>query len=140
MKKNRSKPCSVFTEEEVRDLRRVPGGLKLIVGLFVAIVALIFVPFQTVSQLAGQVGTLTAVQAERRTLYEKELEFHKIRMEKIESAHISFQKRFYWIDRHSREANEKIERVLQQIERRAAKNGGIFEISRSPAGLPSTRE
>lgn len=138
MAKNRQKPCSVFTEEELRELRRVPWGMKIVIGLFVAIVVLIFVPFQTVTQLGHQVGILTAVQTERRALYEKQLEMQQQRLEKVEAAHAAFQKKFYWINRHSREANEKIEKVLLRLERFGS-NSGSIEISRSAAGLPSKR-
>ena len=139
MTKNRQKPCAVFSEAELRDLRRVPWGFKIVIGMFMAIVALIFVPFQTVTQLGQQVGVLTAIQAERRTLYEKQLDMQQQRMEKIESVYTSFQKKFYWINRNSREANEKIEKVLLRLER-LDKGAGILEMSRSSAGLPSRRK
>ena len=132
MSKTDQEPCSVFTDAELRDLRRVPFAMKLVVGLFVAIVALIFVPFQTVTQLSTQVGALSAIQTERRTLYESRLDMQRKRLDKMEDTYAKFEKRIYWIDRHSREANEKIERLLRRVE---SDNGPkVLSMSRRGSG------
>lgn len=131
------KPCAVFSVEEIRELRRIPWGLRLIIGLFVAIVALIFVPFQTVNQLSTQVGSIVAIQTERRGFYEKEIALQMERIKKIEDVHAAFSKKFYWIDRHSRETHEKVREILRRMS--AGRSGDILELSRRPAGIPSAR-
>ncbi len=136
--KTDQEPCSVFSIDEIRDLRRVPWGMKLIIGLFIAIVAMIFVPFQTVTQLGSQVGTLTAIQTERRTFHEREMDLQRKRIAAMEAAHTSFRKRLYWIDRHSRETNEKMRELLKQTSGSGSGDQSrAWKLSRSGGEVPS---
>lgn len=115
MKKDR-RPCSVFSDREVDEIRKVPGMMKWILLIFAAIVILIFVPFQTVSQLAEQVGTLSAIVKERR---EAELKFRENQAERLsalENKTCLSPKKFYWINRNSREANERIKELKNLLE------------------------
>lgn len=132
MSKTDQEPCSVFTTDELRDLRRIPWAMRLVVGLFVAIVVLIFVPFQTVTNLGTQVGTLSAIQSERRTLYESRLDMHRKRIEKMEETCSKFEKRIYWIDRHSRETHEQMQRLLKRID--AESGPKVLSMSRRGSG------
>lgn len=100
--------CSAFSENEIIEIRRTPAMFKAILAIFIAIVVLIFVPFQTVTKLAEQVGTLSAIVNDRRAA---EIEFKKssiARLSALENKTCLPPKKFYWINRNSREANEKL--------------------------------
>lgn len=133
MSETDQKPCSVFSDEEIRELRRMPWALKLIVGLFVAIVALIFMPFQTVTQLGSEVGKMSAIQTERSNFYEKKLQMHLDRIKKVEEFHAGIEKRLYWIDRNSRETNDKMRELFRQI-KRSENQPQNWKLSRSGMG------
>jgi len=132
----------VFSEGEIGEIRKIPGMIKLIMGLFVAIVALIFVPFSTVTKLAEQVGELSAIVKERRAAA---LEFQKnntSRLIALESKTCLPPKKFYWINRNSREANERLKELesalgavnCSQASRGADKADDIFSL-RPKTGL-----
>ena len=140
---DRRPQCSAFSEGEIGEIRKIPGMIKLIMGLFVAIVALIFVPFQTVTKLAEQVGELSAIVKERRA---SALEFqrnNKRRLTALEGKTCLPSKKFYWINRNSREANERLKELevllgavnCSQVSRGADKADDIFP-PRSESGLP----
>ena len=64
----------VFTDSEILELRRMPSLLKWVLGIFCAILAVIFVPVSMIIGHAEKIGNLTAVTTERQRL---SLEFQK---------------------------------------------------------------
>lgn len=122
MKTVRRPTCAVFSEREVEEIRKIPGLMKWILLLFIAIVVLIFVPFQTVTKLSEQVGAMTSQAAtftvmleEKRQIALRNQQRQSQRMKKIEEQHLSFQKKFYWINRNSREANRGIQELNKSL-------------------------
>jgi hypothetical protein len=120
MHKERRPPYynSVFTADEVQEIRRMTGTMRVILGLFIAIVVLIFIPFHTVSQLSKEVGALTAIVSDQKEWVLKDRDETRLRINKIEERYISLDKKFYWINRNSREANEKIGKLNDQLSAR----------------------
>lgn len=100
-----SKPrCAVFSELEIIKVKQLPYTLKTLIGsivflggLFAALLAATFVPFQTVSDLARENGKIGALLEERH-VYMKE------KLTKIE-------KRLYWINKYTQETNNKTSTV-----------------------------
>ncbi len=101
MNSDRRPICSVFSDQEIAEARKVPVMMKIIIGLFLAILAGIFMPFQTVSELSKNVGMLTAVQVERQNSYLRNREQDAERLKK-------FDKKLYWIDRNLQDTTEAI--------------------------------
>ena len=76
MAKKRRPRCTAFSDREIVEIRKVPIMMKIIIGFFIAILAGIFMPFQTISVLSRDVGALTAVQIERQAEYLRKQEYH----------------------------------------------------------------
>jgi hypothetical protein len=104
MNSNRRPNCSVFSDQEIAEARKVPVMMKIIIGLFLAILAGIFMPFHTVSDLSKNVGALTAVQIERQNSYLRNREQDEARLKK-------FEKKLYWIDRNLQDATTAIKNL-----------------------------
>lgn len=104
MKTNRRPTCSVFSNEEIPEIRKIPVLLKVLIALFLAILAGIFVPFQTVSELSKNVGSLIAIQEERQKSYLRDRQADNERLKK-------FEKKLYWIDRNQQEARDAIKEL-----------------------------
>lgn len=116
--RNRRPLCSVFSDEEIRDLRKIPGLLKILIAIFLAILAGIFMPFQTVSELSKNVGSLLAVQQERQRGYLRDRLTDGERLKK-------FEKKLYWIDRNQQEARDAIKDLKKVL---SASKSKISEI------------
>jgi hypothetical protein len=108
MESNRRPICSVFSDHEIAEARKVPVMMKIIIGLFLAILAGIFMPFQTVSELSKNVGALTAVQVERQNSYLRSREQDATRLKK-------FEKKLYWIDRNLQDTTKAIQELKKVL-------------------------
>ena len=104
--------CGVFSAEEIRIFKGLPRLINYILGLFITIIVLIFVPFAIITHLSMQVGSLTSVMEER----EKRVQTDQLRIEKLENKFEKFQDKFYWVNRNSREANEGIKKLGKNID------------------------
>ena len=131
MSKKRRPRCSAFSEQEVIEIRKIPTMMKIIIGLFLAILAGIFVPFQTISTLSHDVGAMSAVQKERQAGYLREREAESERLEK-------FEKKLYWIDRNLNETKDMLEEFKKAASAGEIPRGGLLRYGRlEPADIPS---
>jgi hypothetical protein len=108
--------CSIFSISEIAALRKVPGAMKLIIALFLVIMGLMFTPMISISRLAEQVGEVSAILKERRATDLEFRERQRERLAALEKKTCLEPKKFYWINRNSREANEKIEDLRRLLE------------------------
>lgn len=104
MKTNRRPTCSVFSDQEVLEVKKIPILLKTLIALFLAILVGIFVPFQTVSELSKNVGSSLAIQEERQKSYLRDRQADNERLKK-------FEKKLYWIDHNQQEARDAIKEL-----------------------------
>ena len=111
MEKDRGPICSVFSDHEINDIRRMPALLKILTAVFLAILAGIFVPFQTVSELSKNVGSLIAIQEERQKSYLRDRQADGERLKK-------FEKKLYWIDRNQQEARDAFKDLRKSLSSR----------------------
>jgi len=106
--------CRVFSTQEITAIKQVPGMMKVLIVLFAAIVVLIFIPFQTVTTLATSVGELTSGMSALTTRTAEQnrriIDRHKD-ISELKKQYDEMQKKLYWINRNSREANERVKEL-----------------------------
>ena len=104
--------CAVFSAQEIAGLRVVKPLLILIVGLLTAFIALLFIPSITVLNMSEKVVKMAVLLEEgEKRVRENQKNLEK-RLKKIEENNIELSRQFYkklwYVDKNSREANEKL--------------------------------
>lgn len=132
MNSNRRPSCSVFSDQEIAEARKVPAMMKIVIGLFLVILGGIFIPFQTVSELSKNVGALTAVQIERQDSYLRNKKQEAERLKK-------FDKKLYWIDRNLQETRNEIKGLKKILSAETSSQIKYRQIGRLESqDIPST--
>lgn len=119
MRSDEGQQCSVFNATELSAIRGIPILMKAIIALLVGLIALIFIPFSITNSLSKDVGSLLATQEVHWKKATREYEFLVSKIETLEEK-ISLNKKFYWVDRNSREAREGVDRLTLLLEKSKA--------------------
>jgi len=109
------KDCTAFTDKEIAEIKGRATKINVILTLLFVMIGLMFYPFTTISDLSSNVGNLTGMFKEHKTWLIRESEQTLKRLEKMEEEYSNLNKKFYWMNRNSREANEKIQKVSDYL-------------------------
>lgn len=107
--------CSVFSAQEISALRSVKPLLITILGLLTAFIALLFIPSMTILSISEKVVKVATLLDEREKRVKEDQKNLEERLSKIEEGSIELSKQFYkklwYVEKNSREANEKLDLI-----------------------------
>lgn len=109
------KDCTAFTEKEIAEIKGRAVKINMILALLLVMIGLMFYPFTTISDLSRNVGNLAGMFEEHKTWLDREREQTLKRLDKMEKEYINLGKKFYWINRNSKEANQEIKKVSDYL-------------------------
>jgi len=117
--KLRAHKC-VFTPEEIEILRKLPFDmsamskeLKLIIGILIAVLAIVFVPTTFIISQSSAIGVLTAAANESVRSQER---FER-RLDRFDEAREKAFKKLFWAEKHSKDAKRAVEELTRELKK-----------------------